>query len=512
MRINKVAKIWVSLFLLVLSTANALECGDTLSSNYTMDSDLICNHTQVGTCSGYNGSLCINSSMTLDCAGHKIKCIDCGNSAGEIYGIVTTADLTIRNCSIEGFYHSPIHYNSNLQIYDSRLEGWEYNGKDCYNNNYGIYFTSGDTKIVNSIIDCYVNVYVGNVSFINSSIQKRLAIVTSPKIHLGYPPYLIHIENMPTWVYLSLKYKTDYFFINGSLYRNCSNLQNGYIKNAKIILEIDDYGLSNCDNYDSFEFNYRGFTFQDNTIGFEQPFKFTDTVFGNNVFFENPITLSGNGLLFDSNIFSIDLTLQDSEFTTLDSNNFTDLQLVSFRHSTLNNSQVNNIYLSHSFDIKITNNELIGSDIILENTSYSEVCYNAPISTLSLDEFSEHNYICNNQIINLSVAGSSNNFTGNTGEMLVLLQTSNNNYIAEDNNFDSFENNGTNNSLPQSWFATGYISGYSIADLDDIGTDIVANIFVALRSIIAIVTIVVLGTEIIKGTIRKLKGGSFFPE
>jgi hypothetical protein len=73
----------------------AVSCGEILSANTTLDSDLAC----VG-----DGLVIGADGMTLDCAGHAIR----GGLAYESVGVrvADNASVTIRRCTISGFFRA----------------------------------------------------------------------------------------------------------------------------------------------------------------------------------------------------------------------------------------------------------------------------------------------------------------------------------------------------------------------------------------------------------------------
>jgi len=264
-------------------------------------------------------------------------------------------------------------------------------------------------------------------------------------------------------------------------------------------------------------------------------FKLPDTIYmdggsivNSNISGNSPIVLVLNGtIISNSNMLdkliihnSNDFLITNSDMlnlTILDTNGIGEVNnSVTLEISIDNSPYINllnmnllDLYINSSYGITINLNNLLGN-IILENVDYSEFCYNTNSTIFSIDNESTNNYICNNEYVNLTIEGDNNNFSDNVGKNVVFTPESEGNYFPISNEQNIIIDDGNNDI--EVVVTKGYQKEYEQDDLHKISIDVLGIILVTIRVLIPLIILVSLLFSIIKGAIRKLKGGTFFPK
>ncbi|MCX8202479.1 MAG: right-handed parallel beta-helix repeat-containing protein, partial [Candidatus Micrarchaeota archaeon] len=127
-------KLFFVFLLFTLTFSFAVSCGDTITTDTTLTSDLTCSGTAL-----YIGA----NNIVLDCDGYTITHTGSGNGI-DLSG---RSGVTIKNCIIEG--ESNNSWNYGIYLYSSSSNSLS--NITTYNNGLGIFHVSGSSNSLSNI-------------------------------------------------------------------------------------------------------------------------------------------------------------------------------------------------------------------------------------------------------------------------------------------------------------------------------------------------------------------------
>jgi len=519
----------------------------------TINESINFTHDYYFECGVKNAFNIINDNVTVDCKGHSIRTNPYTYEEfgyDFIAGFVPNTgagtsqwknNTVVQNCVIKNFqviFGSGHEKTAKNILFDSDYgtsgRSYSYSPECLMTIVYGI-FSSQDSpvNIINSTFNCVNEPYThGGINISDS------AIYIEPNEVGGCSDYLNHDNK-------------NYFYNNVkcSGFSGRGNLSNIVIRNMPPEFQYISLGtggasgiLTNMtlDNVTAYIEDSGGGTFIDLKIfnsnitglgarptGNVHPFKINDSQIENSTIGRYNMSGVHNSRFksvswtqdvelknmtntdFDSNVFG-DVIVNNSMTVNLNDTTAQNIILVGTDHSQVLGGYANNIYAYNSIDLFINANTMLASNIELNNVDYSEICYNTNVTHLVLDADSVGNYVCGNNYVNLTVAGDNNNFTDNTGEVVYFTPESEGNYFPLTNEQEQIIEGGDNEiETPPS--EKGYVKQYNSEDLQNQTMDIIGFGLHAIMNIFSLVVVVILIVSIIKGAIRKLRGGTFFP-